>query len=127
MSRSLVAAVDASAVETCTLQEDDRELVITRAGETDQEWSALVEIMSASFFTPVAPPRALVRKSTVIRRLHEAGKLAAVMGVLDMPANIYAKSRWWAPDWPEIYTDDPDAMALIAAVGGDVAAILAAE
>lgn len=80
-----------------------------------------------AFFGPPPVVRTLVRKSTVIRRLHEAGKLAAVMEVLDAPANVYAKARWWSPDWPEIYTDDPEAVAVISGVGGDVSVILAPE
>lgn len=95
-----------------------RTLVIP-AGSPDRDAQII------AFFGP--PPRTLVRKSTVIRRLHDAGKLAAVMGVLDAPANVYAKARWWSPDWPEIYTDDPEAVAIVSAVGGDAAVILAPE
>ncbi len=80
-----------------------------------------------AFFGPPPVVRLLVRKSTVIRRLHDAGLLAAVMGVLDAPANVYAKARWWSPDWPEIYTDDPEAVAIVSAVGGNAAVILAPE
>ena len=80
---------------------------------------------------PPPPPlpvvRTLIRKSTLIRRCHEAGKLTAVMAILDHPSNAYAKARWWAPDWPEVFADDPEMVAMLEAVGADVAVITAPE
>jgi hypothetical protein len=80
-----------------------------------------------SFFGQEPAARPLIRKSTAIRRAHEAGILTNVMSILDMPQNAYAKARWWAPDWPEVYCDDPEAVAVVQAAGGDPATILAPE
>jgi hypothetical protein len=80
-----------------------------------------------AFFGPPPVVRALIRKSTIIRRCHEAGVLTAVMAILDAPANAYAKARWWAPDWPEVFADDPEMVAMLTAVGADVAVITAPE
>jgi hypothetical protein len=106
---------------TVTLIDDadaGRTLVIP-AGSPDRDAAIL------AFFGP--PPRTLIRKSTVIRRCHEAGVLAAVMAILDHPSNAYAKARWWAPDWPEVFADDPEMVAMLTAVGADVAVITAPE
>jgi hypothetical protein len=75
----------------------------------------------------ISKSRRTVRKSTLIRRTHDAGVLPAIMAILDMPANVYAKARWWSPDWPEVYHDDPDMVAILAAIGADVEAITAPE
>lgn len=71
-----------------------------------------------------ALPR-LVPKSLIIKRLHEAGKLAAASAALN--ANLYLRERWYAPDRPAVYADDPEALALLAAIGADPAVILAPE
>lgn len=71
--------------------------------------------------------RRVVKKSTLIRRAHDAGVLSFIMTALDNPVNAYAKARWWSPDWPEVYFDDPDMVALLTAAGADVAAITAPE
>lgn len=79
----------------------------------------------AAFEAERAAIRRLVPKSLVIKRLHEAGKLVAALEVLDMPANIYARERWRTPDWPSVYFDDPDLVAVLTAIGADVEAITA--
>lgn len=71
--------------------------------------------------------RRVVKKSTLIRRCHEANVLSSILAILDNPANAYAKARWWSPDWPEVYFDDPDMVAMLTAIGADVAAITAPE
>jgi len=70
-------------------------------------------------------PRRLVRKSLIIERLQAAGKLAAAKTALD--GNLYTRERWYAPDQPAIYGDDPEALALLKAIGADPEAILAPE
>jgi hypothetical protein len=75
----------------------------------------------------ISKSRRTVKKSTLIRRAHDAGILPAIMVILDQPANVYAKARWWSPDWPEVYYDDPDMVAMLTAVGADVSAITAPE
>src|SRR5688572_27183807 len=68
-------------------------------------------------------PRRLVPKSVIVDRLNAAGKLGAARVALD--ANLYARERWYAPDRPAIYFDDPEALALLAAIGADAETILA--
>jgi hypothetical protein len=103
-----------------TLTKDDGESMTVAPGDD-------VAAAALAFFGPPPVVRALIRKSTVIRRCHEAGVLAAVMEILDAPANAYAKARWWAPDWPEVFADDPEMVAMLTAVGADVAVITAPE
>jgi hypothetical protein len=110
--------------ETLTLVDDsDPSRVQVLPGLSPAEQDAAI----LAFFGPPPVVRTLVRKSTVIRRCHEAGVLAAVMAILDHPSNAYAKARWWAPDWPEVFADDPEMVAMLTAVGADVAVITAPE
>ena len=74
--------------------------------------------------SPPEPPRT-VRKSLIVQRLHDAGKLAAASAVLN--SDIYARERWYAPDQPSVRADNPEVLALLAAVGADPVTILAAE
>jgi hypothetical protein len=67
--------------------------------------------------------RRMVRKSVVQARLIEAGKMNAAYAALTSNSAHYA--RWFAPDHPEVYADDPDAIALLQAIGADPEAILA--
>jgi XkdW protein len=68
------------------------------------------------------PPRRLVTKSLITSRLIEAGKIEAARAALEADASAYA--RWWAPDKPAIYADDPEAIALLQSIAADPAAIL---
>ena len=71
------------------------------------------------------PPRPMVRKSVVQDRLIEIGKIdAAYEALTSNPASF---ARWFAPDRPEVYCDDPDAIQLLRAIGADPAVILARE
>ena len=68
--------------------------------------------------------RRKVRKSIVQARLIDAGKMEAAYAALtQMPAGF---ARWFAPDRPEVFADDPDALALLAAIGADAEAVMAA-
>lgn len=72
------------------------------------------------------PERRKIKKSVIHERVNETGKLAAVLAVLQTEAILYA--RWFAPDWPEVYFDDPNMLAVLAGVGctpEEVAAITA--
>lgn len=70
------------------------------------------------------PPKRQVLKSVIISRLITAGKIGAAKAELEQDAAAYA--RWWAPDRPAINHDDPDALALLATIGADPEAIMAA-
>jgi len=73
----------------------------------------------------VQPPRRMVRKSVVQARLIEAGKMDAAYVALT--ANPVYFARWFAPDRPEVFADDPDALLLLAAIGADAETIMAVE
>jgi hypothetical protein len=81
----------------------------------------IADALSAIDSAPLS--RRLVAKSLVISRLIEAGKIEAARAALE--ANTSAYARWWAPDRPAIYADDPEAIALLQSIGADPAAILA--
>ena len=71
------------------------------------------------------PPRPAVRKSVVQGRLIETDKIDAAYAALT--SNPASFARWFAPDRPEVYCDDPDAIGLVRAIGADPAVILAPE
>lgn len=72
---------------------------------------------------PIPPPQ--IAKSVVTARLIAAGKIdAAVAAILSNPS---AFARWVAPDKPVINADDPEAIAMISAIGADPVTILATE
>ncbi|RWK79430.1 MAG: hypothetical protein EOR45_32375 [Mesorhizobium sp.] len=72
---------------------------------------------------PSPPERPMVLKSVVQARIIEAGKMPDAYAALTQNAIYFA--RWFAPDRPEVYCDDPDAVLLVQALGLDPAAILA--
>jgi hypothetical protein len=78
-------------------------------------------ITPSAYAAPVQ--RRLVPKSLIVERLQAAGKLAAASTALN--ADLYKRERWYAPDRPAIYADDPEALALLNAIGADPAVILA--
>ncbi|TIN38843.1 MAG: hypothetical protein E5Y10_25005 [Mesorhizobium sp.] len=72
---------------------------------------------------PTPPPRQTIRKSVVQARIIDAGKMASAYAALTQNPVYFA--RWFAPDRPEVYCDDPDAVLLVTALGLDPDAILA--
>jgi hypothetical protein len=69
------------------------------------------------------PVRLSVLKSTVQQRIIDAGKMADAYAALT--ANPVYFARWFAPDHPVVYCDDPDAVGLVTALGLDPEIILA--
>ncbi len=69
------------------------------------------------------PPKRTVLKSVIVSRLIAADKIGAAKAALD--ANPAAFARWFASDRPAINHDDPDALALLTAIGADPDAIMA--
>lgn len=92
-----------------------------REGLTPEQNDSLDRVLASH--DPMKPARRLVPKSVIVARLQAAGKLAAARAALD--ADLYARERWYAPDRPSIYADDPEALALLASIGADPAVILA--
>ena len=87
--------------------------------QEEQEFAALQAAIQAEMPTP----RPQVSKSTVQARIIGAGKMSDAYAMLT--ANPVAFAQWFAPDWPNIYCDDPDAAAFVTALGLDPAVILA--
>lgn len=88
--------------------------------EEEVEWAA----MQAD---PPEAPRRLIPKSVVQERVNAVGKLGAILTALNAQPIYFA--RWFAPNYPNVYFDDPDMLALLAAVGctaGEIVAITAA-
>lgn len=67
--------------------------------------------------------RRTLRKSLVQARLIEAGLMDAAYAAL-MGNPVYF-ARWFAPDRPEVFADDPDALLLLAAIEADAEVIMA--
>lgn len=97
----------------------------------DSEWTSEVikEVRDAAAAREAeeaarrAAERRSVLKSTIISRLHAAGKLEAAQVAINSDA--YVRERWYAPDKPAIYADDAEAIALLEAIDADPDAILA--
>lgn len=82
--------------------------------------------MSIITIRPAPPPepvRETVLKSTVQSRIIDKGKMDAAYAALT--ANPVYFARWFAPDRPVVFCDDPDAVLLVQALGLDPAEILA--
>lgn len=95
----------AGAIEVQQAPEDARQIW------QDGAWSA----------APAA--RQLVLKSVVQARIIEAGKMSEAYAALTSNPVYFA--RWFAPDHPSVYCDDPDAVGLVQALKLDPAVILA--
>lgn len=72
---------------------------------------------------PQTEPR-LVRKSVIIDRLHDAGKLDAAYAVLQA-APLYDRQRWESRE--AVYYNDQPLLAVLAAIDADPDVILAPE
>lgn len=85
-------------------------------------WGITVEVLPDP--EPVQVRR-MVQKSTIIRRLYEAGLLPAARQALD--SDLYARERWYSPDKPALYFDEPEALGFLQSIGADPAVIMAEE
>ncbi|MDX8534274.1 hypothetical protein RFM41_24430 [Mesorhizobium sp. VK25A] len=72
---------------------------------------------------PAPAPRPTALKSIVQARIIAAGKMGDAYAALITNPIYFA--RWFAPDHPVVYCDDPDAVSLVTALGLDPAVILA--
>ncbi|RWO83721.1 MAG: hypothetical protein EOS18_02375 [Mesorhizobium sp.] len=101
-------------------------------GRPEPGWTEVPDDVFAGFsfdgenFTgpePTPPPRPTVLKSLVQARIIDAGKMSDAYAALTQNPVYFA--RWFAPDRPAVYCDDPDAILLVTALGLDPDAILA--
>ena len=95
------------------------------AGEVLDSYSDAIGETEVTRTWSKTTPRRLLRKSIVQARLIEAGKMEAAYAALTANATYFA--RWFAPDRPEVYADDPDALVLLGAIEADAASIMAPE
>lgn len=68
-------------------------------------------------------PRRMVPKSLVQSRLIAAGLMDEAHAALMASPVLFA--RWFAPDQPHVYADDPDVVVFLASLGADVEAVMA--
>lgn len=92
--------------------------VAGRIVSTTPSMDDLVAVLRAS----EVPPYRKIRKSTIISRLTDA-QLDAAMELMSRRQ----KEKWRAPDWPAINVDDPELLAVLAAIGADAETVLAPE
>lgn len=90
------------------------------AGNAQYDALIAAEIAIGAYAAPAE--RRLVASSAIVDRLQEAGKLEAARAALDA-GDLYTRERWNSRT--AIYADDPDALALLAAIGADPETILA--
>lgn len=83
------------------------------------------QIWNGTAWGEIAPPRQTVLKSIVQARIIAAGKMPDAYAALTSNPVYFA--RWFAPDRPEVYCDDPDAVGLVKALGLDPTVILAPQ
>ncbi|MCX5569589.1 hypothetical protein [Kaistia nematophila] len=69
------------------------------------------------------PPRRMIRKSLVKQRLIDLGLMDAAYAALTSQPVAFA--RWFDMDYPEVYADDPDALALLDSIGADPEVVMA--
>lgn len=93
---------------------------ITRIASMDE----LIEVLRAAN----VPPYHSVSPYRIVRRLEEAGLSQRALAVLEAPQNAVLKARFYTlAGVGGVSADDPDAIALVIAAGGDPAEILAPE
>lgn len=91
--------------------------------DTPELWQEMLAWGEPAAYTEPPAPRRMIRKSLVQQRLIDTGFMDRAYLVLTSQPAAFA--RWFAPDHPEVYTDDPDALVMLAAIGADPEAIMA--
>jgi hypothetical protein len=98
---------------------------VAQAGEAIFPDYATQAQLAAAFpgYVPPTPPRPSVLKSVVMDRVSAAGKMSSAYTMMTQNPDNFGK--WFAPDKPFVYCDDPDAVAVVKALGLDPTVILA--
>lgn len=93
---------------------------VTRIASMDE----LIEVLRAA----KVPPYHSVSPYRIVRRLEAAGLSQQALAALEAPQNAVLKARFYTlAGVGGVPADDPDAIALVLAAGGDPAEILAPE
>lgn len=98
-------------------------LVASNTAEIGDTWTGGAVVPQVPPPPPPLPPRWGVMTYTIVRRLQTAGVAAAALAMLD--ANPIARIKFLTTQW--IWSDDPEATALIAAAGAVPADIMARD
>lgn len=105
------------------LQTEEAGAVLIEPDGRPNEWAAMLEWGEPNEYAEPPEPRRMLRKSLVQQRLIDAGLMDRAYLVLTSQPAAFA--RWFAPDHPEVYADDSDALVMLAAIGADAASIMA--
>ncbi|TJV70353.1 MAG: hypothetical protein E5X76_20170 [Mesorhizobium sp.] len=91
----------------------------TRIASEDDLWDVLRAQFPDGLPEEQKPPR-LVPKRLIVDRLQAAGLLEAARAAIDA-ADLYTQERWNTRT--DIFANDPTALQMLAAIGGDPAVI----
>ena len=75
-----------------------------------------------SFVRIRTTPNRRVSKSDIVVRLQAVGLLEVAKAAID--SNLYTRERWYAPGQSWVYSNDPEAIALLEQIGADPYEIL---
>jgi len=87
---------------------------------------ALVDglVVEVATYETLPASRRLIAKDVIMARLDAEGLVDAAHAALLRRPVLFG--RWFARDWPEVYADDDDMVAMLDAIGAEVEAITAA-
>ena len=92
--------------------------IVGRDRLTAAQNAALDQVIAAH--NPAKQPRRLVAKSLIVSRLTDPQLDRALAAM-----TTRQRERWRSPDHPEVNADDPDVLAILRAIGADLAIVLA--
>jgi len=105
------------------LMTEEAASVAISAADTPEEWAAMLAWGDPGEYAAGPSSRRMVRKSLVKQRLIDLGLMDAAFAALVSQPVAFA--RWFDMDYPEVYADDPDALALLEAIGAIAEEIMA--
>lgn len=91
--------------------------------DSPELWADLHEWGTPDDYVEPAAPRRQVLKAVVEQRLIEAGLMDAAFAALSSSGVLFV--RWYSRISDSVFFDDPDALALLDAIGADPEVIMA--
>ncbi|MGA0604946.1 hypothetical protein ACO2Q0_03015 [Phenylobacterium sp. VNQ135] len=125
-----MAAERASEIEALTAALEEKSAALTQREANLEAQAEQVRTLQAqldALRNPPAPARPTLPKSAVMARVFGLGKQPEVEALFE--ANFELQSKWFSPDWPSVYADDPGLLNSLAAIGctdAEIALITAA-
>jgi hypothetical protein len=95
--------------------------VIGRENLTPAQQAVLDRVVAAH--DPARQPRRVISKMVIRERIKTAGKIPQAVQMLMSNPELF--SRWTLPGAVDVYSDDPDTVTFVRALGLDPAVILA--